>query len=97
MKEVVSGVRAIRLQKNIAQKEALELEIVGESDIINLKSLICKLCNLSAITTVEAKAEGAASFMVGTTEFAVPLGNLIDAGAEAQGRFLAGSIEEAEQ
>ena len=82
VKEVIGGIRTIRLQKDIAQKEALSLEVVGESPIATFNAVITKLCNLSAIATVAAKAEGAASFMVGTTEYAVPLGNLIDAEEE---------------
>ena len=78
VKEVIGGIRTIRLQKNIAQKEALSLEVVGENPVEAFVSVIAKLCNLSAITSVETKAEGAAAFMVGTTEYAVPLGNLID-------------------
>ena len=78
-KEIIGGIRAIRLQKNIAQKEALSLEIVGENPAATtFKDIIAKLCNLSSISTVSTKAEGAASFMVGTTEFAVPLGSLIN-------------------
>ena len=78
VKEVIGGIRTIRLQKNIAQKEALELQVVGESPVAAFNPIIAKLCNLSAINAVENKAEGAASFMVGTTEYAVPLGNLIN-------------------
>jgi len=78
VKEVIGGIRTIRLQKNIAQKEALNLEVVGESPVADFNAVIEKLCNLSAIAQVDAKAEGAASFMVGTTEYAVPLGNLIN-------------------
>ena len=77
-KEVISGIRTIRLQKNIAQKEALTLEVVGTNPLAAFDSVITKLCNLSAISTVETKADGAASFMVGTTEYAVPLGSLIN-------------------
>ena len=78
VKEVISGVRTIRLQKNIAQKEALTLESVGESPVCTFNAVITKLCNLSEIKTVGTKPEGAAAFMVGTTEYAVPLGNLIN-------------------
>ena len=78
VKEVISGVRTIRLQKNIAQKEALTLESVGESPVCAFNAVITKLCNLSEIKTVGTKPEGAAAFMVGTTEYAVPLGNLIN-------------------
>ena len=82
VKEVISSIRAIRLQKNIAQKEALELQVIGENPVAAFNAVIVKMCNLSAINTVEAKADGAAAFMVGTTEFAVPLGNMIDVEAE---------------
>ena len=79
VKEVISGVRAIRVQKNIAQKEQLTLQVVGENPVANFNALLNKMCNLSNIEIVDNKAEGASSFIVGTTEFAVPLGNLIDA------------------
>ena len=82
VKGIISNVRSIRLQKNIAQKEPLELQVVGESPVSAFHAVIVKMCNLSAIQSVEAKADGAASFMVGTTEYAVPLGNLIDVEAE---------------
>ena len=78
VKEVISGIRTIRLQKNIAQKEALALEVTGENPVAGFGSVIAKLCNLSEIKQVETKSEGAAAFMVGTTEYAAPLGNLIN-------------------
>ena len=78
VKEVISGIRTIRLQKNIAQKEALALEVTGENPVAGFDSVIAKLCNLSEIKQVETKSEGAAAFMVGTTEYAIPLGNLIN-------------------
>jgi valyl-tRNA synthetase len=82
VKEVISGIRAIRVQKNVAQKEQLTLQVVGENPVAAFNTLLYKMCNLSSIDIVEAKAEGAANFLVGTTEYAVPLGNLIDAEAE---------------
>ena len=82
VKEVISNVRSIRLQKNIAQKETLELQVVGENPIAEFNPVIMKMCNLSVIDVVDTKTEGAASFMVGTTEYAVPLGNMIDVEAE---------------
>ena len=78
VKEVISGIRTIRLQKNIAQKESLTLEVIGENPVAEFTSVIAKLCNLSEIKQVATKADGAAAFMVGTTEYAVPLGNLIN-------------------
>ncbi len=82
VKDIISNIRSIRLQKNIAQKEALELQVLGENPVAEFNAVIRKMCNLSSIEVVENKVEGAASFMVGTTEFAVPLGNMIDVEAE---------------
>ena len=86
MKQVVAGVRAVRNQKNIAPKEKLALEVVAQSDaaLNGLGSLVEKMANLSEINIVDQKGEGTSSFLVGTTEYAVPLGNLIDAEAEIQ-------------
>lgn len=81
-KEVISNIRTIRLQKNIAQKEPLELEVVGKNPVAMYNAVITKICNLSAITVVDTKTEGAASFMVGTTEYAVPMSTMIDVEAE---------------
>lgn len=78
VKEVIGGIRTIRLQRNIPQKEQLALEIVGKNPVAELNAVIAKLCNLSAISKVSAKSEGAAAFLVGTTEYAVPLGSLIN-------------------
>ena len=78
VKEVIGGIRTIRLQKNIAQKEALTLQVVGTNPVEAFSPVIMKLCNVSSVDTLAMKAEGAASFMVGTTEYAVPLGNLIN-------------------
>ena len=82
VKEAISNIRSIRLQKNIAQKEALELQVIGENPVVAFNAVVTKMCNLSSINVVENKADGAASFMVGTTEYAVPLGNMIDVEAE---------------
>ncbi len=78
VKEVIGGIRTIRLQRNIPQKEQLALEIVGKNPVAELNAVIAKLCNLSEISEVSAKSEGAAAFLVGTTEYAVPLGSLIN-------------------
>ncbi len=78
VKEVIGGIRTIRLQKNIAQKETLELQVVGVNPVATFNPVITKLCNLSSIEAVENKADGSGSFMVGTTEYAIPLGNLIN-------------------
>ena len=77
VKEIVGGVSTIRLQKNIPNKDALELQIVGEHNEA-FNAVIAKMCNLSSISKVEEKAAGAVSFLVRTTEYAVPLGNLIN-------------------
>ncbi len=81
-KEIISNVRTVRAQKNIPMKETLELQIVGANPVEGMNPVIVKMCNLSAINVVEAKADGAVAFMVGTTKYAVPLGNMIDVEAE---------------
>lgn len=78
VKEVIGGIRTIRLQKNIAQKEALSLYVMGENPVASYNSILSKLCNLTEILSVEQKAEGAVAFMVGTTEYNIPLGSLIN-------------------
>ena len=76
-KEIVGGVRTIRLQKNIPNKEALELQVLGEHND-HFNAVIAKMCNLSSIIRTEEKTAGSASFLVRTTEYAVPLGNMIN-------------------
>ena len=82
MKQIVAGVRAVRNQKNIAPKEPLTLQIVGSNLVPALADVIVKMANLSEMAEVEKRDETAMAFMVGTAEFAVPLGNLIDTEAE---------------
>ena len=77
-KEIIAGVRTVRLQKNIANKEQLELQVVGNSTEVPVEPIILKLANLSAINKVAEKDATAISFLVGTDEFAVPLGNNIN-------------------
>ena len=85
-KQVISGVRAIRQSKNISPREPLTLEVIGNSQfsVLNSQFIICKLAGLSEIAVVEKKSEGTQSFLIGTEEYAVPLGNLIDAAAEIE-------------
>lgn len=82
IKEVIGGIRTIRLQKNIAIKEQLDVQVVGNDSYTAYDCIVTKMCNLSSMQIVEQKSEGATSFLVGTTEYAVPLGNLIDVEAE---------------
>ena len=76
-KEIISGIRTIRLQKNIPNKNALQLQVVGKFSN-SCRSIIMKLANVDAIAEVSEKDATAASFLVGTTEYAVPLGNNIN-------------------
>ena len=89
VKQIVSGVRMVRSSKNIAPKEQVELQVVGKASIndqfiMTYASSIQKMANLSAINIVVEKDPTAAAFMVGTDEYAVPLGNMIDVEAEIQ-------------
>ena len=80
-KEIVAGIRTIRLQKGIANKESLVLQVMGAHDD-TLNPVIVKVANVSEIKPEQEKDATAASFLVGTTEYAVPLGNSIDVAAE---------------
>ncbi len=82
-KEIIAGIRSIRLQRNIANKEPLKLQVVGQYNIA-FDSIIIKLCNLESISTVEQKDSNAISFLVGTTEYAIPLENRIDTEEEVK-------------
>ena len=84
VKQIVSGVRMVRNQKNIAPKEALVLQVVGNNAFEAYNSTIAKMANLSEISVVAEKDSTASSFMVGTEEFAVPLGDKIDVAAEIE-------------
>ena len=83
-KQVISGVRAIRQSKNISPREPLKLEAPAGVDNTTWADTIMKLAGLSEIAVVEKKSEGTQSFLIGTEEYAVPLGNLIDAAAEIE-------------
>lgn len=84
VKQIVSGVRTVRSSKNIAQKEPLELQVVGKNDYEQYNAAIMKMSGTTAVSIVSEKDATASTFMVGTDEFAVPLGNLIDVEAEIQ-------------
>ncbi|MCI6402497.1 MAG: valine--tRNA ligase [Prevotella sp.] len=84
VKNIVAGVRTVRNQKNIAPKEVLELKAVGANTFEAYDSVVCKMANLESIEVVAEKSADASAFMVGTSEYAVPLGNLIDVDAEIE-------------
>ena len=76
-KEIIAGVRTVRLQKNIANREALKLQMLGGATC-PATPIVEKLANLSSIDNVAEKDGAAASFLVGTAEFAVPLADNIN-------------------
>ncbi len=88
-KQIISGVRGVRQSKNIGPREPLALEVVvaGDDDKVitqcpAIGPIIKKMAGLEGINYVEQKGEGSSAFMIGTREYAVPLGNLIDVEAE---------------
>ena len=84
VKQIIAGVRTVRNQKNIAQKEQLSLQAVGKNDFEAYNDVTLKMANLDTIEVIADKSADASSFMVGTDEFAVPLGDLIDVAAEIE-------------
>ncbi len=81
-KQLVTEIRSIRKSKNIGPREPLTLESVQANAIAGLDSVVIKMASLEQIVVVDAKSEGTVSFMLGTSEYAVRLGNLIDVEAE---------------
>ncbi len=89
VKQIISGVRAVRQSKNISPREPLTLEVAQTDgkNITNCAALaatVRKMASLSEIKYVDAKSDGTSAFMIGTTEYAVQLGGLIDTEAERQ-------------
>ncbi|MFC2312509.1 MAG: valine--tRNA ligase [Prevotella denticola] len=84
VKAIVSGVRTVRNQKNIAPKVELELDAIGQNNYEVYNSIIIKMANLKAIEVVAEKPSDASGFMVRTDSFAVPVGDLIDVAAEIE-------------
>ena len=84
VKGAVQGVRAVRNQKNIAKKEVLDLQVVGIDPIAQYAGVVVKMANVKAVEAVQQKGANASSFMVGTTEYAVLLGSLMDVAAEVE-------------
>ena len=82
VKQIVSGVRTVRNQKNISPKDTLNLIAISSNNHAAYNDIITKMANLKGIKVAEEKPADAALFMVGTDEFAVPVGNLIDVAAE---------------
>ena len=82
-KHIISSIRTIRLDKQIPNRDDLALEVLGNHNSA-YDAAITKMANLSTITAVNEKSAGAATFMVGTTEFAVPLTDNIDVEAELE-------------
>lgn len=82
VKQIVSGVRMVRNQKNIASKEPLVMQTVGANHYEAFSCIVAKMANLSEISVVAEKDSTASAFMVGTDEYAVPLGDMIDVEAE---------------
>ena len=80
-KQIISGIRTIRLDKQIPNRDELTLEVLGKHNNA-YDAAITKMANLSAINSVKEMAAGSAPFMVATTEFAVPLADKIDVEAE---------------
>ncbi len=83
-KQIVTEIRSIRKSKNIGPREPLTVEAVGQNPAQAMNSIILKMAGLEDIIVVPAKSEGTSAFMIGTQEFAVRLGGLIDVKAELE-------------
>ncbi len=75
--ELITNIRATRAKKNLSPKEALELQIVGTREN-RFDSVVVKLANISAMNTVSEATAGATTFLVGTTQYAIPMTGLVN-------------------
>ena len=83
VKEIISNVRNIRKQRNIAQRNELTLNFIADENFpAELSDVVVKMCNLSAITAIAEKNPAAESFMVKTTQYFIPMEDNIDVEAE---------------
>ncbi len=83
VKQIITGVRAVRNSKNISPKETLQLQMVGTENVVAAyDDIVKKMANVFTVELVAEKSSGVSAFMVGTTECAVVLGNLVDTKAE---------------
>ena len=84
-KEAITGVRNVRKQKNIAQKNQLQLNVIADDNYpAEYAPVIAKICNLSAIEAIAEKDPMADAFIVKTTQYFVPMGEQIDVEAETK-------------
>ena len=84
VKQIVGNVRTVRNQKNISPKEQLELQVIGVNKYADYDEMVLKMANIGSINVVDGKAADCIQFMVGTDEYAIPVGNLIDVKAEIE-------------
>ena len=79
LQEAVSAVRNIRKQKNLPQKEQIELKVVADENYPSeFESVLRKMGNLSAVTAVTEKCATDAGFIVKTTQYFVPMGDNVN-------------------
>ena len=83
LKEIIAGIRTIRLERNIPNKDALELQVIGQHNH-HYDSVITKICHLTSVSPIPEKQSGTAGFLIGTTEYCIPLAEKIDVEAELQ-------------
>ncbi len=84
VKQVIGNVRTVRNQKNISPKDGLALVVMGSHNYADYDCVLTKMANLSSIEVSSENIPDAVKFMVGTNEYAVPVGNLVDVDAEIE-------------
>ncbi|MBR1798889.1 MAG: valine--tRNA ligase [Bacteroidales bacterium] len=84
-REVITGIRNVRGQRNLSPKEPLQLQYIRQDsrfEISKFEGIIRKLANVSSIEAINEKPQMATGFMIGTTECFIPLPDNIDKEAE---------------
>ena len=76
---VISGIRTIRKEKNIPNKDSIELFVLNnENTHTDFDVIIQKLGNISKLVYIDKKKEGALSFRVKSNEYFIPMGDNIN-------------------
>ena len=79
VKEIVSGIRTVRKEKNISFKNSIELSVINNENLSDAYNpVIEKMGNISALTSVDTAVEGALSFRVYSNEYFIPISGAID-------------------
>ena len=85
VKEIISGIRTIRKEKNISFKDTIELSVINNENLKeDYDDVIAKLGNISAINYVKEQQENTISYRIKSNEYFIPMEGAVDVEAEIE-------------